>query len=152
MTDFGPLEGVTGFLQLLWLLPVVFGIGVVGALEEVVKRARRHATLTVEADTLLVRQTNLYGTRERQLRRSGIADVRVGHTLEGRVASPRSRQAVLDRVDPTWELHIHVADGTIVRLLDGYGDAELQWAATVLRRALHVPAAESPCTSGTPVP
>jgi len=95
----------------------------VGALEEVVKRARRHAALTVDGNTLVVQQTNLYGTRERGLQRSAVTDIRVGHTLEGRVANPHSRQAILDRTDPTWELHINLADGTIVRLLDGYGGA-----------------------------
>ena len=152
MSDFKPLgDGATEILQFFWLLPIVFAIGVVGAIEEVVKRARRHATLTVDGDTLVVRQTNLYGTRERELHRSSVADIRVGDTLEGRGVNPRSRQAIRDRTDPTWELHIHLADGTIVRLLDGYGDAELQWLATVLRRTLQVAAAESGCAPGSSV-
>jgi len=150
MSDSNPFgDALPELIQLLWLVPIVFAIGVVGAIEEVVKRARRHAALTVEGDTLVVQQTNLYGTREREMHRSSVADIRVGHTLEGRVASPRSRQAILDRADPTWELHIHLADGTIVRLLDGYGDTELQWLATVLRRTFHVPATKSECASGS---
>src|SRR5437763_482206 len=79
-----------------------------GAPGEAVKRARRDSTLTAIGDTLLVRQTGLFGTRQREWRRSRIADVRVGHTLEGRVASLRTRRAILDRTDPTWELHIHL--------------------------------------------
>lgn len=150
MSDSKPFgDALPELIQLLWLVPIVFAIGVVGAIEEVVKRARRHAGLTVDGDTLVVQQTNLYGTRERELHRSSVADIRVGDTLEGRKVNPRSRQAILDRTDPTWELHIHLADGTIVRLLDGYGDAELQWLATVLRRTFHVPAAESGCASGS---
>jgi hypothetical protein len=31
-------------------------------------------------------------------------------------------------------------NGEIVRFLDGYGDAELQWLATVLRRTLRITA------------
>jgi hypothetical protein len=31
-----------------------------------------------------------------------------------------------------------LTDGTIIRLFDGYDDAELQWMATVLRRALRL--------------
>jgi hypothetical protein len=49
---------------------------------------------------------------------------------------------VLDGTDPTWELHIRPTGGEIVRLLDGYGDAELQWLATALRRALRLPAVQ----------
>src|SRR5215204_2485355 len=49
--------------------------------------------------------------------------------------NPRTCQAVHDRTDPTWELQVHLAGGEIVRLLDGYSDAELQWLATALRRA-----------------
>jgi hypothetical protein len=124
--------------QFLWFLPALLLIGAAGALEEVVRRARRHATFTVIGDTLLVRRTNLYGTRQRQWRRLQVTDVRVGDTLEGRVVNPRTRRAVLDRNDPTWELHIHLRGGEIVRFLDGYGDADLQWLATVLRRALRV--------------
>lgn len=131
------------FLQSLWILPAVLALGAVGALAEAVRRARRHATLTVIGDTLLVRQASLFGTQERELQRSRITDVRVGDTLQGRAVGPRTRRAVLDRSDPTWELHIHLLGGEIVRLLDGYGDAELQWLATVLRRALRVPVADT---------
>jgi hypothetical protein len=132
-------------LSLLWFVPILFGLGAIGGVEEAIRRARRQVTLTVAGDTLSVRQTSLYGTRQREWPRFRIADVRVGDTLEGRRIGPRTRRAVLDRSDPTWELHIHVKDGTIVRLLDGYGDADLQWLATALRRALGEP---TPITAG----
>jgi hypothetical protein len=141
-----------GFLHALWLVPALFGIGALGALGEVVKRARRHAVLAVVQDKLLVEQTNFYGTRHQEWRRSQVDDVRVGDTLEGRVSNVRARQAALDRTEPTWELHIHVAGGEVVRLLDGYDDADLQWLATVLRRALQLPAAPNPSRPGVPVP
>ncbi|HTK74786.1 MAG TPA: hypothetical protein VL371_05965, partial [Gemmataceae bacterium] len=137
-------DGLRGLLGVLWLLPVLFGIGAAAAAEEVVRRARRHATLAVVGETLLIEQTNLYGTRQREWRRSRITDIRVGDNLEGRATGPRTRRAVLDRTDPTWELHIHLLGGEIVRLLDGYGDAELQWLATALRRTLLMPASEAP--------
>jgi hypothetical protein len=140
-------DGDLEFLQSLWILPAVLGLAAVGALGEAVWRAQRHATLTVNGDTLLVQETSLFRTRQREWRRLGIADVRVGHTLEGRVASPRTRRAALDMNDPTWELHIHLLGGEIARLLDGYGDADLQWLATVLRRALRVPTAAVPSAS-----
>jgi hypothetical protein len=143
LTHAGPIDvGAAGLLGALWLVPAVFGLGALGAAEEAVRRARRRAVLAVEGDTLLVEQTTLYGTRQQEWRRSRIADVRVGDTLEGRVANPRTRRAVLDRTDPTWELHIRLTGGEIVRLLDGYGAVELQWLATVLRRALPLPAAQ----------
>jgi hypothetical protein len=44
-----------------------------------------------------------------------------------------------NNVDPIWELHIRLKRGEIIRLLEDYGDADLQWLATVLRRALRVP-------------
>jgi hypothetical protein len=50
---------------------------------------------------------------------------------------------VLDRADPTWELHIHLTGGELVRLLDGYGDAELQWLATAVRRAIGIAASRA---------
>jgi hypothetical protein len=137
----GPDADVRDSLRFLWLFPGLLALGLVGAVEEVVRRARRHATLGVVGETLLVRQSNLYGTREREWPRSRVADVRVGHTLEGRsLLGPRTRRAVLDRSDPIWELHIHLTGGEVVRLFDGYGDADLQWLATALRRALAVPA------------
>ena len=41
--------------------------------------------------------------------------------------------------DANCNLQVHLKSGKIVRVLVGYGDPELQWVATVLRRALRVP-------------
>jgi hypothetical protein len=102
-------------------------------------RARRQVVLTVADDWLIVCQSGLYGARREQLPRLRIADVRVGDSLDGKAISPYTRQLARDKADPTYELQIHLRNGEIVRVLDGYGDAELQWLATVLRRALRVP-------------
>ena len=131
-------NGFGELLSFVWLVPAVMGLGVFGGVEEAVRRARRHATLSVVGDTLTLRQTNPYGTRGQEWPRRRIADVRLGDTLAGRAINPRTRRAVLDKADPTWELHIHLTGGELVRLFDGYGDAELQWLATALRRALGV--------------
>jgi hypothetical protein len=131
-------NGFAELLSFVWLVPAVMGLGVFGGVEEAVRRARRHATLTVTGDGLVVRQTSPYRTRERAWPRRRITEVRLGNTLEGRMIGPRTRQAVLDKADPIWELHIHLTGGELVRLFDGYGDAELQWLATALRRALGV--------------
>jgi hypothetical protein len=106
-----------------WLTPL--------ALLRVVYRARRHAVLTVEGDTLLVVHTSLLGVRRRQWPRSNVADVRIALAHDG-----------FD--DSICDLRIHLHKGKIVRMLAGYGDPELQWLATVVRRALRVPQAALP--------
>jgi hypothetical protein len=130
-------NGIDNYLQLVWFAPVLFGFGFVAAVEEFIRRAGRHATLTVAGDTLGLQQTNLYRTRRREWPRSRVVDVRVGSILEKRrLIGPRTRRVILDQTDPTWELHLHLRGGELIRLFDGYGDAELQWLATALRRAL----------------
>jgi hypothetical protein len=76
-----------------------------------------------------------------------IADVRVGDRLDGRAVHPHIHHAARDRAEPTYELQIHLRNGEVVRFLENYGDAELQWMATVLRRSLRVP--EQSSTSST---
>ncbi|HLJ91832.1 MAG TPA: hypothetical protein VKU02_01435 [Gemmataceae bacterium] len=124
----------------VWLLIAGIG-GVLGIafLVDAVSRARRQLVLTVAGDTLSVQQLSLYGVRHEQWPRWRLADVRVGDTLVGRIANAYLRQLAYDRAEPRYELQVHLRNGDIVRFLDGYGDAELQWLATVLRRALHVP-------------
>lgn len=126
------------FQGLLWCIPGLLGLSFVGGVEEVVKRAHRHAVITLVDDTLCIQQTNLYLTWQREWSRAQIADVHVGSTLEGTIKKAATRQLAYDNRDPIWELHIHLTDGTIIRLFDGYDDAELQWMATVLRRALRL--------------
>jgi hypothetical protein len=86
----------------------------------------------------MVRQSGLYGVHRDQWPRLRIADVRVGDVLDGRAISRYTRRFARDKADATYELQIHLRNGEIIRFLDGYGDAELQWLATVLRRALQV--------------
>jgi hypothetical protein len=85
--------------------------------------------LIVAGDRLMVQQSSLYSARREHWPRLRLAEVRVGDTSDGRVGN----------AEPTYELQIHLRNGEIVRFLDGYGDAELQWLATVLRRALRLP-------------
>jgi hypothetical protein len=124
------------FNGLLWCIPGLLGLQFVCAVEEVFKRAHRHAVITLVGDTLSLQQTNLYGTWRQEWNLSQITDVHVGCTLEGTIKDPATRRLAHDQQDPTWELHLHVDDGTLVRLFDGYDAAELQWLATVLRRAI----------------
>jgi hypothetical protein len=126
----------TGIYYVFSGLGGLFGIAF---LVDAGNRARRQVVLSVAGDKLAVRQSSLYGVRREQWPRLRIADVRVGDGLDGRVISPHIRQFARDKANPTYELQIHLRNGEIVRFLDGYGDAELQWLATVLRRALGVP-------------
>lgn len=88
-------------------------------------RARRSAVLTVVDGTFTVRQSNLFGTRQRQWLRRQIADVFVMHY-------PDSEN------DDHWELQIHPypGEGEAFHLLARRDVAELRWLATALRRTL----------------
>jgi hypothetical protein len=142
--------GVTALLAVLisqiftdtgiWFLSAGIG-GVLGIafLVDAISRARRQAVLSVAGDTLVVQHSTFYSIRRAQWPRLSLADVRVGDTLDGRVANAYIRQLARDRADPTDELQVHLRNGEIVCFLDGYGDAELQWLATVLRRTLRIP-------------
>jgi hypothetical protein len=134
------------------VLSFLFKVGVIGLLSagvggslaiaflvDAVSRSRRQAVLSVSGDRLLVQQSSLYGVRSEEWPRLRLADVRIGDTLEGKVANAYIRQSARDQAEATYELQIHLRNGEIVRFLDGYGDAELQWLATVLRRTLRLP-------------
>src|SRR5262249_56521566 len=61
--EFGQLDPDTrGLLQVLWLLPVVLGIGTLGAIEEVVRRAPRHPVPALPPDTPPPARTHLHRT------------------------------------------------------------------------------------------
>jgi hypothetical protein len=115
------------------------GLIVLTFLLDALNRAIRRAVLRVVADTLIVQETTLTGTSERNWSRPRVLDIRVGSAAERNLSSPYLLRRALDQHDPTWELQIRLKDASIVGLLDNYGDAELQWVATVLRRALRVP-------------
>jgi hypothetical protein len=111
-------------VAVIWIILWTFG----GVWDLVVGvwRARWQGQLTVAGDRLILRSTTLFGTRSRQWQRASVADVRIG-------------RAWGEFAEANCELQIHLKDGKIVRVLPGYGDPELQWLATVLRRTLRVP-------------
>jgi hypothetical protein len=125
----------TAFCYLYAGLGSLFGLAL---LADAVKQACRQVVLTVAGDKMIVEQSSLYGVRREQLPLQSITDVHLGDGFEGRLLSPHLRQLARDRTDPTIELQVHLRNGKIIRLLGGYGDAELQWLATVLRRAVGV--------------
>jgi hypothetical protein len=126
--------------SIVGLAVVITGLAFIGAAVALVGRAQRHALVTVLDDTLSIQQTNLYRTKRQEWARSSIADVLLGYT-HGAIQYTGTRPILHDHMNPFWELQIHLDDGTIVHLFDGYDDAELQWMATVLRRALRIPEA-----------
>jgi hypothetical protein len=125
-----------GLYYLFSVLGALFGLAL---LLDAGNRACHRVVLTASNQGLMVRESGLYGVRREQWPRRRIADVRAGDRLEGRTIHPYVRQLARDQSDPTYELQIHLRGGEVVRLLDGHEGAELQWAATVLRRTLAVP-------------
>ncbi len=113
-----------GFSLLFWAV----GIGI---LLSAVNMGRRRAVLAVVADELLVLQTGLFGSKRWQWLRRDLADIRTGPS-----------NTSVNNV-PVRELQIQPREGEPVGLLAGREDAELQWLATELRRALRVPEPET---------
>jgi hypothetical protein len=111
-------------VAVIWI--IVWTIGGLWDLVVGVWRARWQGQLAVAGDLLILRCTTLFGTRSRQWERASVVDVRIG-------------RAWGEFEEANCELQIHLNDRKIVRVLPGYGDQELQWLATVLRRALRVP-------------
>jgi hypothetical protein len=114
---------VRGF-ALLWV--VVFGLLALLGLTEAVWRARRHALLAVADDTLTLNYTTLPGTWRWRWERRLVMDVRIGRSW-------------CELEEANCNLQVHLKSGKVVRVLVGYGDPELQWVATMVRRALRVP-------------
>jgi hypothetical protein len=72
--------------------------------------------VTISGDTLGLQQTNLYRTRRREWPQLQVTDVRVGRNLEKRrLIGPRTHRVILDQTGPTFELHIHLRGGELVR-------------------------------------
>jgi hypothetical protein len=116
---------ITEAVAVIWFILWTFG----GVWDLVVGvwRARWQGQLAVVGDVLTLRSTTLFGTRTRQWERASVVDVRIG----------RAWGEELDEAH--CDLQIHLKDRKVVHVLPGYGDQELQWLATVLRRALRVP-------------
>jgi hypothetical protein len=114
-------RAVAGIWSILWMFGGVWDL-VVG-----VWRARWQGQLAVVNDVLILRSMTPFGTRSRQWQRASVVDVRIG------------RACCEELEAANCELQIHLKDKKIVRVLPGYGDQELQWLATMLRRTLRVP-------------
>jgi hypothetical protein len=119
----GRMEEV-GWRELVLLLFPAVGIGMLlGA----INMGTRRAVFAVVGETLMARQTGIFGSKRRKWKREQIADIRTGRS---RMDSNRTRVI---------ELQIVRHSGKKFRMLAGREVPELQWLATVLRSALRVP-------------
>jgi hypothetical protein len=121
----------------LFLIP--FWATGIGCLLAVLHFGRRGTVLAVTGDRLMVLQTGLFGTRQQEWARSQLIAVRV---------------LVTSRSDgeggTTWtnQLAIEPNDGPTVQLLSYRPKRELEWMATVLRRALQMGEVEAKGSAG----
>lgn len=104
-------------LSIFWVIGLALLLGAV-------HMGTRRAVLAVVGEELLVMQTSIFGKKEHRWQRGDVNDIRTGP----------SGMKVNDR--HILELHIMPKDGAKVGMLAGREHDELDWLATVLRRAL----------------
>jgi len=111
-----------------WVLPlllaVLWAVGII-LLLVALNMGKRRAALAVTSGSLMVVQTGLFGTKQRTWGPGEVDAIR---------AAPSGLE--VNEV-PVLELQIHGASGKF-SLLGGRTDAELEWLAKELRRALRI--------------
>jgi hypothetical protein len=116
----GGLSGVVGTFVVMSVFWLASGF----MLFQGWRMGTRESAVAVAADRMMVIQTGLRHTRQRQWNTSEIKTVRVGP----------SGIEVNDR--PVMELQIHGAEGKLFGMLAGRDERELTWMATLLRQTL----------------
>jgi hypothetical protein len=109
------------FLGVFWLIGIAMLLGAVNM-------GRRQAVLAVLDGDMAIIQKGIFGTKRIRMPRNELAAIRAGP----------SGTSVNER--PILELQVFPPSGKKIGLLAGRDDRELEWAATVLRQALQVPA------------
>jgi hypothetical protein len=89
--------------------------------------ARRQTALAVVDDSLMLLQTGPFGGARQEWSAEDVTDIRPGP----------SNTSVNDVPLPELQIHLHA--GQKVGALEGYELADIEWVATVLRRALRLP-------------
>lgn len=125
---FGDVKGRENLLVFFIVIPVFWGIGIAMMLGAINMGKRRAVLAVVGNNTLLAMQTGIFGGKRQEWQRDQIADIRPGP----------SGMEVNDI--PVMELQIQPSQGKKFCMLAGRDQEELAWLATVLRRALRVPA------------
>jgi hypothetical protein len=115
----GPIWILPLFLSFFWLVGICF-------LLASLNMARRRAAIACTGGTLMVIQTGLLGSKQRDFEPGDVEAIRVGP----------SGMTVNDV--PIRELQIIDGGGAKFALLAGRSDAELDWLAAELRHALQV--------------
>jgi hypothetical protein len=126
-----PPQGPLVVLGLFWMVGI-------GPLLGVLLTGRHRVTLTVEGERLRVVRSGLFGTRRSEWPRAAIAELRVVCDRRSRIGEGKRNPYYPWLID----LRIVPRDGPAVNVVTcREGDprkAELEWMATVLRRALRL--------------
>ncbi len=110
---------IVPFLLLFWAIGISMLVGAVNM-------GRRRAILDVVGDTLLVSRQSLFGQKQQEWRAEDLRGIRMGP----------SGMSVNDVPIP--ELKIESQSGETLGMASGRSDAELEWIAASLRKALGV--------------
>ena len=121
---FWEVKGARDMWPVFLILPV-FWLAAVGLLLLAINMGRRRAALAVVGEKLLVIQTGLFGSTRKEWRRDQIEDIRTGPS-----------RVSIEGHGPVLALQIYARQGGQFGILTGHPEAELEWIATMLRRAL----------------
>lgn len=116
--------------NIVWALPAflsIFWLVGIGILLGSINMGRRRAAIALTGGTLMVIQTGLFGSKQRDWESGDVEAVRAGP----------SGMTVNDK--PVLELQIFDGGASKFGLLSGRSDEELRWLAAELRAALGVP-------------
>jgi hypothetical protein len=120
-----------GALLPLCILALFLVIGI-SLLLGAINMGKRQAVFAVVGETLMVLYTGIFGSKRQEWKREQIADIRTGPS------------GIEVNHTPEIELQILPHSGKKFGMLAGREVQELQWMATVLRRALRVPQESAP--------
>jgi hypothetical protein len=108
-----------------WLLfPLPFLLIRMSSVWILYRLGRREAVIVLDSEKLRIASIEVFGARKAEWNREDVVAIR---------ARERGDEG------PGLELQIHSRSGQLFRLLWGRGDADLKWAASVLRRMIRLP-------------
>jgi hypothetical protein len=110
-----------------WLVVPFFALFIaagIGMLLAAIHMGRRSAALAVSGNSLMVIQISIFGTKQREWKLKDLVTARVG----------ASGMEVNDR--PIMQVQIVPREGKPLGLMTGHDDADLEWVATLVRRAI----------------
>lgn len=114
-----------------------WGVCVVGILGSL-NLCRCHGIIEVTDDVLRVRQSSLFGCRQREWPRDQVAAVQTGPSGLTIGARTQATHHTIPGGIGVAELHLYLKDGRRVRLFAGRSADELDWIAMELRQTLQI--------------